>query len=154
MYTYQCDLLTWAGTGPYATIGYNLQGTFLNHILSGTDQVNTIACLSNGDSDNVSRREASKWHNQIYQLQANVDQTQLNISECFLQQVMDIELVGDVSQLSSSLLACPSSMLQAQIDFRFTVYDPSTTTTEMCYIHVFPTGITDTSSLFCCYSRL
>ena len=155
MYTYQCDLMEWSGAGDglYATIGYNLNGAFLNHPLTGMSQVNTVACLSQSDAGGISRRQVSRWHNELYQLPAAVDLAQQLRSECLLKKNLDIQAVGDVSVISSSLQACPNTRLQAQLDFRFVFHSASSTLTSQCYINAFPTGSTGISSLICCYSR-
>ena len=152
MYTYQCDLMGWSGQGNgfYATIGYNLNGQFVNHPLTATAQASSIACLS--QDVEISRRQASRWHNQIYQLPIDEDPVQELRSQCFGQRLQDIQTLGDVMPLASSIPACPPSLLQAILDFRFILYTPSTTTTSRCYIQAFPTGSSGTSAQHCCYS--
>ena len=154
MYTYQCDLMGWSGEGDgmYATIGYNLNGEFHNHPLSGTSQAQTIGCLSQSSDDSISRCQASKWHNELYQLPTAVDPIQQLRSECLTLQILDIQSVGDIRALSSSLGACPNSVNQAILDFRFTYHNQVSTPTSRCYVHVFPAGDNGLSSLICCYS--
>ena len=152
IYTYQCDLMGWSGEGDgmYATIGYNLNGEFDIHPLSGASQARTIGCLSQSSDD--SQRRASKWHNELYQLPTEVDPIQQLRSECLAMQILDIQSVGDIRALSSSLGACPNSINQAYADFRFIdlytlIYN------SVCFVHVFPSGNTDLSSLICCYNN-
>ena len=155
MYTYQCDLMEWPGEGIgyYATIGYNLNGAYLNHPLSGTEVVHNIACQSNVTVEGISRREVSAmWYNQLYQLPSAVDPIQQERSECLTMRILDIQTVGDIQPLSSSLGACPNSVAQAILDFRFAYHSQSSTLTSRCYVHVFPAGANDISSLICCYS--
>lgn len=156
MYTYQCDLMDWSGEGNgfYATIGYNLNGVYQNHPLSGTPVVRTIACQpSNVTVEGISRRQVSSmWYNQLYQLPSAVDTIQQQRSECLTKRVLDIENNGNIQTLSSSLGACPNSVAQAIRDFRFTYHRQSSTPTSRCYVHVFPAGTNGISSLICCYA--
>ena len=155
VYTYQCGLMGWSGVsdGHYATIGYNLNEVFLNHPLSGTSEAHTIACLSHqAEGDGVSRRQASKWYNQLYQLPTAVDPVQQARSECLTMQILDIQSLGDIQPLSSSLGTCPPSAAQAFLDFRFIFHGPSSTINSRCYIYVFSAGSTGLSSLICCYA--
>ena len=102
MYIYQCDLMEWSGQGDgfYATIGYNLNGQFVNHPLTATAQASDIACLS--QDVEVSRRQASRWHNQIYQLPIDEDPLQQLRSQCFGQRLQDIQTLGDIMPLGST----------------------------------------------------
>lgn len=146
MYTYQCDLMEWSGEGSgfYATIGYNLNGAYQNHPLSGTHVVHTIACQS--------VEVSSMWYNQLYQLPSAVDPIQQQRSECLTMRVLDIQNIADIQTLSRSLGACPNSVAQAIRDFRFTYHSQSSTLTSRCYVHVFPAGASGISSLICCYA--
>lgn len=152
MYTYQCDLMNWSGVGEgsYATIGYNLNGVFENHPLSGYPEVHTIGCSSQSPDDVIGRRQALMFSNQLYQLPSAVDPIQQLRSDCLTMEILDIQSVGDVLSLSSSLGACPNSVTQALLDFRFIFYSQSST--SQCYIHIFSAGNADISSLICCYS--
>ena len=152
MYTYQCDLMEWSGEGDgvYATIGYNLNGVFENHPLSGYPEAHTIGCVSQNSGDNIGRRQALMFYNQIYQLPSAIDPIQQLRSECLTMQILDIQAVGDIQSLSSSLGACPNSVTQAFLDFQFTYHSQSSN--SQCYIHVFSAGNADISSLICCYS--
>lgn len=154
MFTYQCDLMGWSGEddGSYATVGYNLNGAFENHPLSGSPEVGGIGCLSSGSNSNIARRQSSKWHNQLYTLPTVVDPIQQLRAECLTIQNTDIETVGDIQSLSRSLGACPPSASQAFLDFRFMYHSDSSTFTSRCYVYVFSAGVESLSSLICCYA--
>lgn len=151
IYTYQCGLIQWSGegSGSYATIGYNLNGVYENHPLSGTIGVNNIAGCLNGP---VRRQTNSNWFNQIYQLPTAVDPLQELRAQCMMMGLLDIESIGDIQDLSSSLGTCPPSVSQAFLDFRFTYNSDVSTTSSRCYVYVFPAGVTALSSLICCYA--
>ena len=152
IYTYQCDLMEWSGEGEglYATIGYNLNGVYENHPLSGTMGVRDIAQCPN---DAPARRQAtSSWTNLIYQLPSAVNLLQELRAQCLTSEILDIQSNGAIQPLSTSLGACPPSVAQAFLDFRFIFSDDISTTSSRCYIHVFATGNTDLASLICCYA--
>ena len=154
MFTYQCDLMGWSGVdvGSYAIVGFNLNGVYENHPLSGTSEIKDIGCLSTGSISNITRRQSSNWHNQLYQLPTVVDLIQQLRSECLAMQILDIQTVGDIQSLSSSLGACPPSASQAFLDFRFLFHSESSTFTSRCYTYVFSAGAGGLSSLICCYA--
>ena len=154
VYTYQCDLMGWPrekGPTVMTTIGYNMGGEFENHPLTGTMQSQMIGCLSQRSDDSIGRL-ASKWHNQLYQLPTAVGPVQQRRSECLTMKILDIQSVGDIRSLSSSLGTCPNSLSQASLDYRFTLHNQLSTPTSQCYVHIFLAGDANISSLICCYS--
>ena len=155
LYTYQCGLMGWSGQDPYANIGYNLNGEYENHPLSGTSSANTIACLSSGDdssSEPVRRRQtSSSWYNQLYQLPSAVDPIQQLRAECLTMELLDIQTNGDILPLARSLGACPPTINQAFLDFRFT-FRSDISSVSLCFAYVFGAGSSDISSLICCYT--
>ena len=155
MYTYQCDLMGWSGSGDgfYATIGYNLEGLYQNHQFSGTSSAKDIACQSSADDGgSVGRRQASSsWFNQVYQLPSAVDPIQQLRAECLTLEILDIQSNGDIAELSRSLGACPPSLAQVLLDFQFT-FNGYVSTESQCYTYIFAAGSFGISSLICCYS--
>lgn len=145
MYTYKCNLLEWSGyeIDKYAVIGTNTNGNYQNHPLSGTEDAVQIACLSD---------ESSGWYNLIYPLPQAVDPIQQLIAECYSSEVLDIDINGDIVPLSISLGVCPPTIGQALVDFRFVFTGDVGYSGSLCFSHVFPAGITGSSSLICCYT--
>ena len=151
LYIYQCDLIQWSGEGigSYATVGYNLNGVFENHPLSGTSQINNIDCLS--PNTEFSLQEATLWKNEIFQISSTPDPEQDHRAQCIIKQQQDIQTYGDVDAIASSISPCPPSLFQAWLDFRFIFYFPFGTISSTCFIHTFPAG---NSAFRCCYSLL
>ena len=158
MYTYQCDLMGWSGEGQgqYATIGYNLDGVYFNHPFSGTEDANAIACLLNDNGGSVARRQAPSlsWFNQIYRLPSAVDPIQQQRAECLTLEILDIQINGDILPLAVSLGVCPPSLAQVLLDFRFVFNNIVISTESLCYINIFASGVSEISSLICCYSPM
>ena len=159
MYTYQCGLMEWSGeagatvNGSRTTIGYNLGGEFHNHPLTRTAQPHIMGCISQKSDDTIGRRQASKWHNHIYQLPTTVEPMQQLRSECMRMRIRDIQSVGDIQPLSRSLGACPSTLTQMLQNPYFVHHTQLSTVTSRCYVHLFSAGDADISSLICCYSE-
>ena len=138
MYTYNCDLMGWSGYDRYATIGYNLNGVYENHFLSGLPTANSVACLA----------ADTKWNNLIYAVNVdgvNVNQTQRSI--CIRNAYEDADIFGFVDSVFYQLESCPCSLSQAQVDPRFGQY--ITGDDYECYVQLLPYG---TSVQGCCYS--
>ena len=130
--------MEWSGYDTYATIGYNLNGEYENHFLSGLPTANTVACLS---SD-------TKWNNLIYSVDpSGVNANQTLRSECILNTYEDLDIFGSIDDLFFQLESCPCSISQAQVDSRFGLF--ITSDTFDCYIQLIPYG---TSVQGCCYS--
>ena len=154
MYTYQCGLMGWSGYTSYATIGYNLNGEYQNHLLSGISEVNTIACFSNNEDIGRRRRQvSSSWYNELYQLPSAISPIQQLQAECRTMEILDIQTNGDIMPLARSLGACPPTFNQAFVDFRFT-YNSSISSESLCFVQVFAAGSFDISSLICCYALM
>lgn len=139
IYTYQCGLMGWSGYDTYATIGYNLNGDYENHYLSGTPAAQTIACLS----------PDSKWSNLIYSVDMAGANDQIQRSMCILKAYDDADLFGDLSDVILNLESCPCSLGQAQVDPRFGFY--ITNDQYDCYVQLIPY---ETSVQGCCYSTM
>ena len=130
--------MEWSGYDTYATIGYNLNGEYENHFLSGLPTANMVACLS---SD-------TKWNNLIYSVDpSGVNANQTLRSECILNTYEDLDIFGSFDDLFFQLESCPCSISQAQVDPRFGLF--ITSDTFNCYIQLIPYG---TSVQGCCYS--
>ena len=130
--------MEWSGYDTYATIGYNLNGEYENHFLSGLPTANTVACLS---SD-------TKWNNLIYSVDpSGVNANQTLRSECILNTYEDLDIFGSFDDLFFQLESCPCSISQAQVDPRFGLF--ITSDTFDCYIQLIPYR---TSVQGCCYS--
>lgn len=159
MYTYQCSLMKWSGekgakvNGSRTTIGYNLGGEYHNHPLTRTETPHIIGCISQNSDAATRRRQASKWHNHLYQLPTTVEPVQQFRSECRRMWILDIQSVGDIQSLSHSLGACPNSLAQALQNPYFVYHSQLSTVASRCYVHVFSAGDADISSLICCYSE-
>ena len=149
LYIYQCDLIEWSGEGfgSYATVGYNLNGVFENHPLSGTSQVNNIDC----SSPNTEVKRATQWTNEIFQISSTLDPEQDLRAQCIVKKQQDTQTYGDVDAIASRISSCPPSLVQAFLDFRFIFHTPFATISSACFIHTFPVGY---SALKCCYSTL
>ena len=145
--------MQWSGQGMYATIGYNLNGDYVNHPLSGTSSASAIACLSSGGTEEPVRRRqtSSNWYNQLYQLPSAVDPIQQLRAECIALELLDIQTIGDIGPLATSLGACPPTFNQALLDFRF-VFKSDLSTSSLCFSYIFNAGSSGTSSLVCCYT--
>ena len=140
IYTYSCGLMEWSGYNTYATIGYNLNGEYENHFLSGSPVAHTIACSSG----------ASKWNNLVYTVDmtgANEGQTQR--SSCIIRAFDDADIFGEWDDVFFYLESCPCSLSQAQVDPRFGLY--MSTDEYDCYVQLIPYG---TLVQGCCYSTV
>lgn len=141
VYTYNCDLMGWSGYDTYATIGYNLNGDYENHYLSGLESANGVACLAS---------PATKWSNLVYAVDmTGVSDEQTQRALCIARVLEDQDIFGPVDDVFVKLEACPCSLDQAQVDPRFVLYFSSEEFT--CYVQLFPYI---TSVQGCCYSTL
>ena len=131
----------WSGFNTYATIGYNLNGDYENHFLSGTSAANTVACLAS---------PGSKWNNLLYAIDmSGVSEVQTQRALCIASVIEDSDIFGEVDDIFFSLESCPCSLGQAQVDPRFALY---LSEDEFdCYIQLVPYG---TSVQGCCYSTM
>ena len=141
VYIYKCDLMGWSGYNTYATIGYNLNGDYKNHFLSGLSSAKDIACLSS---------PTSNWYNILYAVDtSDVSNTQMQRSACITQTIEDQDIFGALDDVVNGLESCPCSLGQAQVDPRFIFY--SSSDTAECYVQLLPYG---TSAQSCCYSTV
>lgn len=141
VYTYNCDLMGWSGYDTYATIGYNLNGDYENHFLSGLESANTVACLSTPNT---------KWDNLVYTIDmTGVNETQRQRAQCIISVLEDEDIFGSLDEVFVKLEPCPCSLGQAQVDPRFVLYFSSEEFD--CYVQLIPY---ETSVQGCCYSTL
>jgi hypothetical protein len=139
IYIYNCDLMGWSGYDTYATIGYNLNGDYENHYLSGSLSANTIACLSS---------PATKWYNLVYPIDmAGVREEQIQRSMCITKTHEDRDIFGPAEDIFIMLESCPCSVGQAQVDPRFTLF--FTSDEYDCYVQLIPYV---SAVQGCCYS--
>lgn len=141
VYTYNCDLMGWSGFNTYATIGYNLNGDYENHYVSGTSAANTIACLGSS---------MSKWNNLVYSIDMDgVSEVQTQRALCIARVIEDYDIFGDLDDIASALEPCPCSLDQAQVDTRFT--ELFSDNEISCYVQLVPF---ETAAQGCCYSTM
>jgi hypothetical protein len=139
IYTYSCGLMEWSGYNSYATIGYNLNGDYENHFLSGLPAAYSIACSS-----------SSKWNNLVYTVDmTGVNDDQTRRSTCLLMAYDDMDIFGSLDDVFYNLESCPCSLSQAEADPRFEL--SSSTNEYDCYVQLIPY---ETSVQGCCYSTV
>ena len=139
IYTYSCGLMEWSGYNSYATIGYNLNGDYENHFLSGLPAAYSIACSS-----------SSKWNNLVYTVDmTGVNDNQTRRSTCILMAYDDLDIFASLDDVLYYLESCPCSLSQAEADPRFEL--SSSTNEYDCYVQLIPY---ETSVQGCCYSTV
>ena len=152
MFTYNCQLMEWTGLFRHATVGYNAGGEdFFNHELSGSPQINMIACQN--------RQHNVDWSNLVYRLPSVVVQDVAELQlECNQQFRQDRRLFGFQPLPRRIQLAtivsqpCPCNYFQAIMDRRYQLFFNANTPGEsFCFVQIFRTPF---GSQICCYSIL
>ena len=154
VFTYNCQLMEWTGLFRHATVGHNAGGEdFFNHELSGSPQINTIACQN--------RQRNVDWSNLVYRLQSVEVTSPLQVlqSECNQQFRQDRQLFGAQQPLPRRIrlatifsLPCPCNYFQAIRDRRYQFFFNANTPGEsFCFVQIFRTPF---GSQICCYSIL
>ena len=152
VFTYNCQLMEWTGLFRHATVGYNAGGEdFFNHELSGSPQINMIACQN--------RQRNVDWSNLVYRLESVVVNRTLEMVqlECFQQFTQDRRMFGFQRPLPRRIrlatifsLPCPCNYFQAIRDRRYQSFFSANTPGEsFCFVQIFRTLF---GSQVCCYS--
>ena len=142
VYTYNCQLMEWSGLFTHAVVGYNAFGQdFENHPLSGSADINNIACEN--------QEHNTAWSNQIFKIGDSRDLIQQRRAECTKRLSEDRAKFGNTPLLVAlSGEPCPCSFFQAIFDQRFTF----SFEIGLCFIQTFPSFLSGVATTqLCCY---
>ena len=111
VFVYQCDLLQWSGlNNRHAVIGYNMNGQFMNHPLSGIPQVSDVDCMNS---------PGTSWSTLVYQIGDLEGELQRSRAECVRRFDVDSAIYSDqVLTLFGDIILprCPCTLFQASIN--------------------------------------
>ena len=145
VFTYKSDSLQWSGLDGFyneAVVGYNTDGVFQNHPLSGTEHILNIA-------------KKSSYNNMVKKI-GNLDtDLQRARKQCFLKFLDDRVKYNNVLLRSQLTQPCPCSIFQAWSERRFIFsFERSVIKFNengtLCFSQFFPSAFG--SGQLCCYS--
>ena len=146
VFTYMCDSVQWSGLWRYPTIGYNAGGIiFANHYLTARKEADEIdECTTSN----------SQFINIVYKINADKSVIEELQARCLKWYYSDIESYkiehnGEISNFSSSQIACPCTARQAWWDRRFWYF--TSKDNSICFIERFRNSRGGAQE--CCYSR-
>ena len=108
VFVYQCDLLQWSGLNSrHAVIGYNMNGQFMNHPLSGIPQVSDVDCMNS---------PSTSWSTLVYQIGDLEGELQRSRAECVRRFDEDSAIPSNPFLIDIFVPRCPCFGLQAFIN--------------------------------------